>query len=589
VLAHYGAYARSGDVRLVALFAFVLVVAAAIPAGVLLLRDDGQFANDTALPTVVAADDERSPFGSGVLRNIEVRTDLAERGSVFLANGTGTAEGSAGAGALQFRLSDLFAFGDLDGQGPDDAAMVLVVTRLGRPYALQLTGATNTTPVATATAALPASSLVRELHVAGGEVTVRFRDRDAGEERLRRYAWRAGELSLVSDEAAPPVTNENAFAYAIERVTVPSGGEAVLNRSLPPGVGADFIIGLGEGQGFSLWAQSEFSNAILSVFGTRDQRTVVSRADYVSQYTGVSPVAQDYVVRVINVGGSELPFQLTVTAPGGTSESSEGAAVNLPATEPPPGGFSRPQGELPLAAIAPGAASAIEGRSGRTGLAVLRLSDSALFTAGSAEAFELVSAVKVLIALAVMSRAEAEGRELEARELDLLWPMITFSDNDSATLLWQELGSEAGIGEWLESAGIEGFTPAPRDEWGATTGSAAALAVLFGRLYSGDIVSPEHRDLALEMMAGIIDGQRWGVSAGTTEAGAAFALKNGWFPEDDGWQVVSAGIVIPGDASQAYAIAFVSDRQPSLEYGIETIELAAREVLESVSSPNGPD
>src|SRR5690606_26122939 len=111
------------------------------------------------------------------------------------------------------------------------------------------------------------SSLVRELSVADGQLVVRFRDRDAGEERLRRYAWRDGELHLVADEDAPAESGSGEFVYAIERVTVPSGGETVLSRRLPPGVGADFVISLRQGQGYSLWAQSEFSNAILSVFG----------------------------------------------------------------------------------------------------------------------------------------------------------------------------------------------------------------------------------------------------------------------------------------------------------------------------------
>lgn len=571
--------------RIAALFAVVLAVAAAIPVGVLLLREDSGPAQP-ATPTEAATDiDERSPFGSGVLRNLLIRSELAAPGWVQLAYGVGSAPSAGGDGTLDYRLSDLFAFGDLDGSGLHDAAMVLVVTKAGRPFALQVAAALNTTPVETATAGLPVGSLVRELAVTGGQLVVRFRDREAGDERVRRYAWQGSELRLIADEEAPAAGGETAFAFAIERVTVPSGGEAVLDRRLPPGVGADFVISLGEGQGYSLWAQSEFSNAILSVFGTRDQRTLVSRRDYVSQYTGVSPIEQDYVVRVINVSGGELPFRLTVTAPGGTREAASGSAVSLPETEPPPGGFSRPQGELPLAALAPAAAGALDGRGGRVGVAVLRLSDGALFTAGSGEAMELVSAVKVLIALAVMARAEDAGRDLEARELDLLWPMMTFSDNDSATLLWQELGSEAGISAWLTREGIQGFAPAAGDEWGATTASAGALAVLYGRLYAGDLVSPEHRDLALEMMAGIIDGQRWGVSAGAAEAGAAFALKNGWFPEDDGWQVVSAGVVIPEEVSRAYAIAVVTDKQESWEYGIATIESVAREVIAAVHEP----
>lgn len=571
--------------RLAALFALVVVTAAAIPLSVLFLREETP-APASAVPTTNGTPglDGRSPFTVAALRNLAITTESAPGRSVQLANGVATLAAPDGA-TLDFRLSDLFAYGNLDDTGQDDAAVVLIVTRNRRPEAIQVAAVLNSRPPATASASLPSGALVRGLSIESGEVIVQYRDTGAALERERRYTLVAGELRLQSEADAPPGSLDAAFAYAIERVEVPSGGEIVLSRTLPPGVGADFVISLGQGQGYSLWAQSQFSNAILSVFGTRDQRTVVSRNDYVSQYTGVSPVAQDYVVRVINVGGAELPFRLTITAPGGTPGGGPSTAVSLPPTEPPPGGFTRPSGQLPLAALSPAAAAALEGREGRVGAAVLRLSDGALFTAGTGEPLELVSAVKVPLMVAIMARAESEGGALQPHELDLLWPMVTFSDNDSATLLWRLLGSESGFAAWIESAGIAGFDPAPFDEWGATTATPAAMAVLLARLYSGDLLTPEHRDLALAMLNGVIDGQRWGVSAGVEAAGAAYVLKNGWFPESDGWQVVSAGIVLPDDPANAYAIAILTDRQPSLEYGIETIESAAAAIAQSLLAP----
>ena len=571
--------------RLAALFALVLVTAAAIPLSVLFLRDETP-APAAAGPTAESTPglDGRSPFTVAALRNLSIRTESAPGGSVQLSNGMASV--SAGDGAtLEFRLSDLFAYGNLDDVGQEDAAVVLIVTRNRRPEAIEVATVLNTSPPTTTTSGLPAGALVRGLSIESGEVVVRYRDTAAASERERRYRISGGSLRLQSDSEAPASTLETAFAYAIERVEVPSGGEIVLSRTLPPGVGADFVITLGAGQGYSLWAQSQFSNAILSVFGTRDQRTVVSRNDYVSQYTGVSPVAQDYVVRVINVGGSELPFRLTVTAPGGTPGSPSSSVGALPSTEPPPGGFTRPSGQFPLAALSPAAAAALEGGDSRAGAAVLHLRDGALFTAGTGEPLELVSAVKAPLMAAIMARAEAEGRALQPHELDLLWPMITFSDNDSATLLWRLLGSESGFAAWLESEGLTGFEPAPFDEWGATTASPAAMAVFLARLYSGDLLTPEHRDLALEMLNGVIEGQRWGVSAGTEAAGAAYVLKNGWFPEADGWQVVSAGIILPEDPSDAYVVAILTDRQPTLEAGIEIVEAAASAISQAMLAP----
>ena len=564
--------------RIAALFLVVLAMAVSIPVGVLLLRE-GEQAAVTGTPAAVPG--QQGISGAAAVRNAEMATSLSATGTVQLIDGAGNAPAASGDGELAFRLSDLFVFGDLDGDGRDETAVILVVTRLGRPFAVQVGVIGSRT---SATGSLPAGSLVRSVQIDQRELAVRYRDGESGLERERRYQFGARGLVLLGETDVPPGAAESAFAYAIERVVVPAGGQALLERRLPPGLGADFLLTLNQGQGFSLWAESEFSNAILSVFGTRDQRTVVSRRDYISQYTGVSPIAQDYVVRVINVSGGELPFRLSITAPGGTPPGSGPVVGGFSGVEPPPGGFRAPQGQFPLAALSPIAAREVESGAGRVAAAVVRLSDGALFTAGSPENLELVSTVKLLILAAQMSIAEQERRELTPRELDLLWPMIAFSDNDSATLLWQSLGSEAGMQAWLESARVAGFQPAPLDEWGATTSSAAALAVMLARLYSGDLISPEHRDLALEMMDAIIEGQRWGVSAGAAESGASYVLKNGWFPEPDGWQVVSAGIVVRAGPSRAYAIAVMTDRQDSWEAGIATIEAVASAVATAVAN-----
>ena len=62
---------------------------------------------------------------------------------------------------------------------------------------------------------------------------------------------------------------------------------------------------------------------------------------------------------------------------------------------------------------------------------------------------ELASTVKVLIALAVMDAAQREGRYVDRFELSLLWPMITLSDNDSATKLWEQIGGGRGLSSYL--------------------------------------------------------------------------------------------------------------------------------------------
>src|SRR5256885_668211 len=70
----------------------------------------------------------------------------------------------------------------------------------------------------------------------------------------------------------------------------------------------------------------------------------------------------------------------------------------------------------------------------------------------------------------------------------------------------------------------------------------------------------------------VVPEQRWGVTAGTDAAsGDRVALKNGWYPGEEGWRVNSIGIVWPR-AGDAYAIGIVTDGRVSWHEGIDTIE-----------------
>ncbi len=228
----------------------------------------------------------------------------------------------------------------------------------------------------------------------------------------------------------------------------------------------------------------------------------------------------------------------------------------------------------------------IEGREGDVAVAVL-----VSFTPGSSgtviyswrgdERFRLASITKVPIMLAVMAGAVESGRDLSDEELALMTAMITVSDNDSASVLWQEIGGGPAVERYLLSIGIEEIFGDRTDDWGSSLGTATAVARLFGMLGSAPsagLLSSEMRTLALDLLQGVDPAQSWGVTQAEshTGLGAIVGLKNGWFPESIGWRVHSAALILPRDGHQAYAIAVLTSRQPSKEYGIETIEEVAR-------------
>jgi hypothetical protein len=76
-------------------------------------------------------------------------------------------------------------------------------------------------------------------------------------------------------------------------------------------------------------------------------------------------------------------------------------------------------------------------------------------------------------------------------------------------------------------------------------------------------------------MEHVVREQRWGVSAGVAPNAVA-ALKNGWLPRSDPahWRVNSIGW-IKGERRN-YVVAVLTDHNPSMQYGIDTIQQLSR-------------
>ena len=150
--------------------------------------------------------------------------------------------------------------------------------------------------------------------------------------------------------------------------------------------------------------------------------------------------------------------------------------------------------------------------------------------------------------------------------------MVTESDNDATSQLWERIGRGQAVSSYLRSVGVAGFTPDPETSWGASFASARAMAAILGKLLNGEILDAPSRALALRMLDAVVTEQRWGVSAGTDVAsGDRVELKNGWYPGEEGWRVNSVGIVQPR-AGDPYAIAIVTGSRVSWQEGIDTIE-----------------
>src|SRR5580692_5761582 len=154
--------------------------------------------------------------------------------------------------------------------------------------------------------------------------------------------------------------------------------------------------------------------------------------------------------------------------------------------------------------------------------------------------------------------------------------MITQSDNDAATALWDELGMD-NLQHFLNLAGM-GETQLGQDgEWGLTQVTAHDEMLLLELLTApNSVLDASSRSYQLGLMAQVTNWEAWGVTAGTP-SGVAWHVKNGWLPDATGWHINSIGTFSgPG---KNYMIAVLSDNtdmNDDEQYGINTIEDVAR-------------
>ena len=187
--------------------------------------------------------------------------------------------------------------------------------------------------------------------------------------------------------------------------------------------------------------------------------------------------------------------------------------------------------------------------------------------------FDSASVVKVTILGALLRRAQDQHRHLTRTEQALAWAMITRSDNDAASALWAELG-HGYLQHFLNLARMTHTVLGPDGLWGLTRITAADETLLLRLLLAQNrVLDTSARDYALSLMAHVIAAQRWGVPAGAP-ASLTVHLKNGWLPlATHGWRIHSIG-GFTGHGG-GYSIVVLTQDNPTMAYGIDTIEAIA--------------
>jgi hypothetical protein len=189
--------------------------------------------------------------------------------------------------------------------------------------------------------------------------------------------------------------------------------------------------------------------------------------------------------------------------------------------------------------------------------------------------FYSASVIKVTILSALLRKVHGPAG-LTARQRNLAYLMITQSNNNAATALWNDVGM-TDMQAFLNKAGMRHTILS--ESWGLTQITAQdELTLLHVLTTSVKVLSKSSRQYVLRLMASVIPSERWGVSAGAA-SNVTVHIKNGWlpYPKAIDWRINSIGAFTGKRIS--YQIVILTGPATAAgqgeSYGIRTIQLAA--------------
>ena len=227
--------------------------------------------------------------------------------------------------------------------------------------------------------------------------------------------------------------------------------------------------------------------------------------------------------------------------------------------------------------------AALSSRRGTVAVAVRDDNSDLTCALASERRYDAASVVKVTIMEAALRRADDLQRTLTDWELANVRPMITASDNTAAQHLWNDLG-RTRLGRFLDRVGTRRTELGPAGYWGLTRTTAADQMRLLGVLTdAGSFL--KSRTFGLKLLSKVRSDQRWGVPAGMPRSLKAH-IKNGWLPRSThGWRVHSVGVFTGSD--RTYRIVVLSHDNPTMAYGVRTIERIAQAVHRGLNPGRG--
>jgi hypothetical protein len=178
--------------------------------------------------------------------------------------------------------------------------------------------------------------------------------------------------------------------------------------------------------------------------------------------------------------------------------------------------------------------------------------------------FHSASVIKAMLMVSYLRRPSVRHRPLDAHDRNLLRPMITRSDNTTATAVYDTVGN-SGLDRLAHAAHMRRFRP--NVVWGLSEITARDQAFYFYRLRR--YIPARHRGYAFHLLSHIVSYQRWGVPPAKPKAWKVY-FKGGFIPAADGWRINQVALLLRG--RRKLALAVLSHGNSSENYGAKTIQ-----------------
>ncbi len=203
-------------------------------------------------------------------------------------------------------------------------------------------------------------------------------------------------------------------------------------------------------------------------------------------------------------------------------------------------------------------------RSGVTSFAVVG-SEGRTYGAHPHRRFVSASVVKAMLLVAYLRRLAERRDRLDTHDRALLRPMIHVSDNAAATAVWRKV-KDPRLRRLAHRAGMRDFSI-----HGLWTNAMISASDQAGFFFGMNRLLPDRfRAFANHLLSHIVGYESWGIPAVARKRGWKVFFKGGWRPTGRGQLVHQVARLERGRTR--IAIAVMTDGDPSMGYGISTID-----------------